>query len=75
VIWTINAAAENLNDCNNTITIPGLGIEKTFEVGANIVEFTPEKSEEIPYSCWMAMIFSKIYVVDDITKVTADGVK
>lgn len=69
VRWTILATKENLNNCNEAIMIASLGIEKSFVVGENIVEFTPEKSGEITYSCWMAMIFSKIIVVDDIKNI------
>jgi plastocyanin domain-containing protein len=36
------------------------------EVGDNIIEFTPDKSGVIPYSCWMGMIRSQITVVDDL---------
>jgi plastocyanin domain-containing protein len=43
--------------------------------GENIIEFTPEKTGTIPYSCWMGMIGSSIEVVDDLSKVTSEDIK
>jgi len=68
VKWTINANESDLNDCNNAMDIPKFKIEKKLVIGKNLVEFTPKESGEIPYSCWMGMIKSKIIVVDDIKK-------
>jgi len=68
VKWTINANESDLNDCNNAMDIPKFKIEKKLVKGKNLVEFTPKESGEIPYSCWMGMIKSKIIVVDDIKK-------
>ncbi len=62
--WTIQAGQEDLNGCNNAISIPAYGIELELKPGDNIVKFTPEKSGTVPYSCWMGMIRSKINVVD-----------
>lgn len=59
-----HVAEGNLNGCNNTILIPAYGIEKPLEVGENWVEFTPDKSGKVPYSCWMGMISSQITVVE-----------
>ena len=70
VRWTINVKSENLNNCNKAIIIKTFNIEKSFVVGENIVEFTPEKKGDIPYTCWMAMIKSKITVVDDLSKIS-----
>jgi len=68
VKWIINANASDLNDCNNAMDIPKFKIEKKLVIGKNLVEFTPKERGEIPYSCWMGMIKSKIIVVDDIKK-------
>jgi plastocyanin domain-containing protein len=75
VRFIINAAQENINGCNGTVIIPELGIEKKLIAGENVIEFLPEQTGTIPYSCWMGMIRSKINVVDDITQVKASDVK
>lgn len=64
VKWIINVDEENINGCNNVIIIPKYKIEKQIQPGENIIEFTPENTGTIPYSCWMGMIRSKITVVD-----------
>ena len=44
------------------IFIPEYGIEKKFQVGENIIEFTPAEEGTFSYSCWMGMIRSSIVV-------------
>ena len=62
VKWTIHADAEDITGCNNTILIPAYNIEKPLEPGDNLIEFTPEESGTISFSCWMGMISSQITV-------------
>lgn len=64
VRWTIHAADGTINGCNNAIVIPAYGIEKPLELGDNIIEFTPDESGIVPFSCWMGMIRSQITVVE-----------
>ena len=64
VRWTIHAADGTLNGCNNAIVIPAYGIEKPLELGDNVIEFTPDESGIVPFSCWMGMIRSQITVVE-----------
>ena len=66
VQWNIQAEAGDINGCNNRIIIPEYNLEKPLEPGDNIIEFTPDKSGVVPYSCWMGMIRSQITVVDDL---------
>ena len=66
VKWVIQAENGDINGCNNSIIVPKLGLRKKLAEGDNVIEFTPEESGVIPYSCWMGMIRSKITVVDDI---------
>ncbi len=66
VRWTLKADKASINGCNNRIIIPSLKKEKKIEAGDNVVEFTPQQSGVIPFSCWMGMIKSRITVVDDI---------
>ncbi len=69
VRWNMTAEADVLNSCNQTLVIPGYGIEKRLQPGDNIIEFTPDQSGIIPYSCWMGMIDGNISVVEDITAI------
>lgn len=64
----IKADSNHITGCNNAIEIAGLGIKKDLKIGNNIIEFTPEKTGEFTYTCWMGMLKNNIYVVDDIEK-------
>ena len=66
VQWNIQADSSDLNGCNNSIVIPEYNLEKPLQPGDNIIEFTPDKTGVIPYSCWMGMIRSQITVIDDL---------
>lgn len=72
VKWTIQASANDLNGCNETITVPKYGISKKLIPGDNLIEFTPNEDGNIPYTCWMGMISSNIKVVSDIAKVSSN---
>jgi uncharacterized protein len=73
VKWTIRVTEDELNGCNNPVTIPSYGISKTLRAGDNLVEFTPEKTGTIVYTCWMGMISSRISVIDDLSKASASA--
>lgn len=64
VKWVISASEDSINGCNYKIYINSYGIEHTFQKGENIIEFTPTKSGNIGYSCWMGMIKGNINVVE-----------
>ena len=70
VRWIIQARAEDLNGCNNPLTIPSLGITKELKPGDNVIEFTPDQEGKITYTCWMGMISSYIKVVPDLNEVS-----
>ncbi len=70
VRWIIKARTEDLNGCNNPLTIPSLGITKELSSGKNIIEFTPKQEGKITYTCWMGMISSYIKVVPDLNKIS-----
>ena len=67
VQWTIRVTEDELNGCNNPVTIPSYGISKKLVAGDNLVEFTPKKTGTIAYTCWMGMISSRINVVKEIS--------
>lgn len=75
VRWVITADAKNLNACNNEIVIPDLSITKKLVAGENVIEFTPDKSGILEYSCWMGMINSTIAVVEDLNDYDAAKVQ
>ena len=64
VKWTILAEKGTLTNCNYKMIIPDYGIEHTFDFGENVIEFTPEETGVVNYSCWMGMIRGRINVVD-----------
>ncbi|GAA0178292.1 hypothetical protein SH2C18_13690 [Clostridium sediminicola] len=65
VRFIINAKQEDLNGCNNPVTIPSMNIEKTLNPGKNEIIFTPNETGKIAYTCWMGMITSYIEVFED----------
>jgi len=69
VRWTIVAEEGEINGCNNSIIIPAFNIRHNLAAGNTVVEFTPEKSGNIIFSCWMGMIRSRITVVDDLKNI------
>ncbi|HCP08447.1 MAG TPA: hypothetical protein DIT25_01460 [Candidatus Moranbacteria bacterium] len=60
VRWVIKG--DQVSSCTNRIIIPSLKISKNISKGDNIVEFTPTKAGEIPFSCWMGMVRGKFIV-------------
>ena len=65
VKWVIDAPKGSINGCNNRMIIRDFGIEYSFKTGENVVEFTPEKTGKIRYSCWMGMIRGTINVTEE----------
>jgi hypothetical protein len=64
VRWIITTEEANLTGCNNAISIPSLNIYQRLAVGENIIEFLPDKTGVINYSCWMGMITATITVTE-----------
>jgi sulfite exporter TauE/SafE/copper chaperone CopZ len=62
VRWIIDAPDGSINGCNNRMLLRAYGVEHTFTVGENVIEFTPETSGTVRYTCWMGMIGGKIIV-------------
>lgn len=73
VRWVIQATSDNLNGCNEEMTIPKYGITKKLIPGDNVIEFTPDKEGIIPYTCWMGMISSTITVVADTNNISSSS--
>ncbi|KDR96671.1 Sulfite exporter TauE/SafE [Peptoclostridium litorale DSM 5388] len=64
----INVDAQNINGCNNPISIPQYGVEVDI-MEENIIEFTPDSEGAITISCWMGMVTTKIYAVNDTSSI------
>ncbi|MBP2032925.1 sulfite exporter TauE/SafE [Clostridium algifaecis] len=75
VNWNIHMDEKNFNECNKAIQLPKYKVKKSFKVGDNIIQFTPNESGEFMYTCWMGMIKSKIIVVDNFSQLKEDQIK
>jgi plastocyanin domain-containing protein len=75
VRWVIQARADDLNGCNEIVTVPEYGIRKQLVPGENVIEFTPKRVGTVGYTCWMGMISSSIRVVSDLAALSADDLK
>ncbi|MEY8353594.1 sulfite exporter TauE/SafE family protein [Lachnospiraceae bacterium 54-53] len=64
VKWIIDAPQGSINGCNNRMIIRDFGIEYSFKTGENVIEFTPEKTGKVSYSCWMGMIRGSITITE-----------
>lgn len=64
VRWEIQADRGSLTGCNYRMILRDfkLGVEMGY--GTNVIEFTPEKTGNFKYTCWMGMINGKIKVVE-----------
>lgn len=62
VRWVIKG--ENVFGCQAYFVVPSINIEKVFEPGENVINFTPEKTGVINFSCGMGMYRGQITVVD-----------
>lgn len=65
VKWVIDAPSGSINGCNYKMLLSEYGIEHEFAEGENIIEFTPEETGTVQYTCWMGMIYGNIIVVDN----------
>ena len=63
---TIFAGESAITGCNQTVVFPAFDVKKTLKAGDNVIQFTPEESGLIPYTCWMGMVNGRILVVDDL---------
>ncbi len=73
VKWVIDVPKNVLNGCNYKMLLNAYGIEHTFTEGENIIEFTPTKTGEVSYTCWMGMIRGDILVTDASGNTETEG--
>lgn len=60
VDWLVKG--DSITGCTSRIVVPSLGISQDLTVGDNLIRFTPDRSGEIPFSCWMGMVRGKFVV-------------
>ncbi len=63
VRWIINV--KQMSGCTNAILVEKFGIRKNLKSGENIIEFTPTEAGEVPFSCWMKMVWGKFVVTEN----------
>ncbi|MBT4165976.1 sulfite exporter TauE/SafE family protein [archaeon] len=63
VKWNIDV--KELTGCNNEIIVGDYNLDIKLKKGMNVVEFTPDKSGNVQWSCWMGMIPGSFVVTDD----------
>jgi len=56
--------AKEISGCTREILIPDFNIERTLKPGENVIEFTPQKTGEIKFSCGMKMVWGKFLVTN-----------
>lgn len=66
VKWTLHAEEDRLTSCNNELYIPAYDLSVKLQPGDNVIEFIPDKPGTIPYTCWMGMIRSTIFVEEEL---------
>ncbi len=71
VRWVIDA--KDPYSCSSTIIASKIGVQKNLVAGQNVVEFTPQESGTIPFSCSMGMYRGSFTVVDTVRTGSAAG--
>lgn len=64
VRWTIDVPEGSLTGCNAVMIVPDYGIQHAFDIGENVIEFTPTEPGLVRYSCWMGMVYGSINVIE-----------
>ncbi len=62
VKWVING--KEITNCNKAIQVPKLGLRFDIKKGEQVIEFTPEETGTISWSCWMGMLRGTFIVTD-----------
>ena len=64
VRWEIEVAKGSLTGCNYRMILRDFKMGVELGYGTNVIEFTPEKTGNFQYTCWMGMITGNIKVED-----------
>lgn len=73
VHWIIDGKV--LNSCNRAIQVPAYGLKFDVKQGEQTIQFTPDQTGTIRWSCWMGMIQGTFIVKDDIDLANAAAVQ
>jgi sulfite exporter TauE/SafE len=60
VRWLIEG--KQLSRCTDEIILPEYDIRQKLHPGTNLIEFTPTRTGEIRFSCWMKMVWGRFIV-------------
>ncbi len=63
---TITAEESNITGCNQTVVFPSFDVKKALTPGDNVINFIPNETGLVSYTCWMGMLDGRILVVDDL---------
>lgn len=63
---TITADESAITGCNQTVVFPAFDVKKALKPGDNVIQFIPDETGLIPYTCWMGMVDGRILVVDNL---------
>lgn len=69
VKWIITSEAPY--SCAASINMPAMDIQQSLKAGENVIEFTPNQTGRLPFSCAMGMYRGEFNVVDGSSAVTA----
>jgi sulfite exporter TauE/SafE/copper chaperone CopZ/LysM repeat protein len=72
VKWIING--KEITTCNKRIIVPSLGLEFDVKKGRQVIEFTPQTTGVIPWSCWMGMLHGEFEVIEAPVTATEEPV-
>ncbi len=65
VKWNVNV--KQLTSCNQELVLNQYGIDKNLKQGLNVIEFTPDKTGTITFSCGMGMLHGSFIVTESGT--------
>ncbi len=63
--WNVNV--KQLTGCNSELVVNDYNIDKNLKQGLNVIEFTPDKTGTIRFSCGMGMLRGSFIVTDSGT--------
>ena len=63
---TIVAEESDITGCNQTVVFPSFDVKKALTPGDNVINFIPNETGLVSYTCWMGMLDGRILVVDDL---------
>lgn len=62
VRWLVDG--QDISGCADSIIAPSIGISRRLQLGLNVINFTPVRAGEIPFSCSMGMIRGSFIVTN-----------